>query len=146
MRGEGECTVNKIKRYWPLIAALVGAAFVAAQSAGADGWDWAPDGTRTGMAAATALTVWIVANGPAGTAWRYAKTAAAVVVGVGGTFVVVYADHVLTAPDRWALFEAAALALGLLASRPTATAFDDLRLPSGSPVTLVQSTGGYRTP
>lgn len=128
--------MDAIGKYWPLIAALFGAAFVAAQSAGADGWDWAPDGTRTGMAVATALAIWITANGPAGTGWRFAKSMAAVVVGVGGTFVVVYADGVLTAPDAWALVESAALAVGLLASRPTATAFEDARLANGTSVTL----------
>jgi hypothetical protein len=137
--------VNKIKEYWPMIVALASAGFVAAQSAGADGWDWAPDGTRTGMALAAALTIWIVANGPAGSGWRYAKAGAALVIGVGGTFIVVYADHVLTAPDGWALAAAAAVAVGLLPSPPTAMAFAAPALPSGARAHLVQDAG-YRVP
>jgi hypothetical protein len=132
-----------ISKYWPLFVALFGAAFVAAQSAGADGWDWAPDGTRTGIALATALAAWITANGPAGTAWRYAKTGAVVIVGVGGQFLVSFADRVLTAPDWWAIIEAGALAVGLLASKPTATAFLAPKLPSGASATLVQRRPGF---
>jgi hypothetical protein len=106
--------------YGKLIAAIFGAVIMYLYQATSepgplDVYDW----IQTGSAAVGAFLVWIVANGPKGSAWHYAKTIALGVTAVLATLIVTLPNGV-TAHEAIELLISFATGVGVLTLGRTA--------------------------
>jgi hypothetical protein len=102
-------------RYWKLAVAIAGAVIMALYQAttGDDRLDLA-EKIMVVSAGVGAFLVWLTANGPVGTAWRYAKAIAYGVTAVLATLLLVVADQKIVAHEWWELAIAFGTGAGVL--------------------------------